>query len=187
MDQALDYKVIYSSRKTLAVTVTADGQVIIRAPERFPKSEIRRFIEDKQGWIRHHVKLSEERKRNQKIIRMTAQERESYIQEAKTVITRLCRIYAGQMGVAYGKITIREQKTRWGSASSKGNLNFNWKLILMPRKVLEYVVVHELAHLKVMNHSPAFYEAVAQYMPDYEQPKTWLSKHGAQYKVHLIS
>ena len=66
-------------------------------------------------------------------------------------------------------------------------MNFNWKLILMPRKVLEYVVVHELAHLKVMNHSPAFYEAVAQYMPDYEQPKTWLSKHGAEYNIHLIS
>ena len=113
MDQALDYEVIYSGRKTLAVTVTADGRVVVRAPERFPKSEIRRFIEDKQDWIRHHMKLSAERKRN--------------------------------------------------------------------------VVVHELAHLKVMNHSPAFYEAVAQYMPDYEQPKTWLSKHGAEYNIHLIS
>ena len=186
MDQALDYEVIYSGRKTLAVTVTADGQVIVRAPERLPKGEIRKFIE-KQGWIRHHMKLSAERKRNQKKIRMTAKERENYKKEAKTVITRLCRIYAEQMGVSCGKITIREQKTRWGSASSRGNLNFNWKLILMPRKVLEYVVVHELAHLKVMNHSPAFYEAVAQYMPDYEQPKTWLSKHGAEYNIHLIS
>lgn len=187
MDQALDYEVIYSGRKTLAVTVTADGRVVVRAPERFPKSEILRFIEDKQEWIRHHVKLSDERKRNQKIIRMTAEERENYKKEARTVITRLCRIYSEQMGVVYGKITIREQKTRWGSASSRGNLNFNWKLILMPRKVLEYVVVHELAHLKVMNHSPAFYQTVAQYMPDYEQPKKWLSIHGAEYNIHLIS
>lgn len=78
MDQALDYEVIYSGRKTLAVTVTADGRVVVRAPERFPKSEIRRFIEDKQDWIRHHMKLSAERKRNQKKIRMTAEERENY-------------------------------------------------------------------------------------------------------------
>ena len=89
MDQALDYEVIYSGRKTLAVTVTADGQVIVRAPERLPKGEIRKFIEEKQGWIRHHMKLSAERKRNQKKIRMTAKERENYKKEAKTVIT--CR------------------------------------------------------------------------------------------------
>lgn len=136
MDQALDYEVIYSGRKTLAVTVTADGRVVVRAPERFPKSEIRRFIEDKQDWIRHHMKLSAERKRNQKKIRMTAEERENYKKEAKTVITRLCRIYAEQMGVSCGKITIREQKTRWGSASSRGNLNFNWKLILDRKSVV---------------------------------------------------
>ena len=181
MDQALDYEVIYSGRKTLAVTVTADGQVIVRAPERFPKGEIRKFIEEKQGWIRHHMKLSAERKRNQKKIRMTAKERENYKKEAKTVITRLCRIYAEQMGVSCGKITIREQKTRWGSCSSAGNLNYNWKLVLMPEHVMDYVVIHELAHRKEMNHSARFYAVVAQQMPDYKVWQSWLKEHGREY------
>ena len=181
MDQALDYEVIYSGRKTLAVTVTADGQVIVRAPERLPKGEIRKFIEEKQGWIRHHMKLSAERKRNQKKIRMTAKERENYKKEAKTVITRLCRIYAEQMGVSCGKITIREQKTRWGSASSRGNLNFNWKLALMPEEILDYLVVHELAHRVEMNHSPAFWAVVAEEIPDYKTRREWLRQNGAKF------
>lgn len=187
MEQTPAYKVIYSDRKTLSVTVAAGGQVTVRAPRHFPDSEILRFLSEKQDWIRHHAKLAEEREKKQKIIRLTAKERERYIQEARTVFTQLCRRYAKQMGVTYKKITIREQKTRWGSASSIGNLNFNWKLILMPREVLEYVVVHELSHLKVMNHSPAFYQVVAQYMPDYERPKKWLSEHGTEYNIHLIS
>lgn len=187
MEQELAYEVVYSKRKTLAVSVAFYGRVVVRAPRHFPKSEITRFVEEKQDWIAHHVKKAGEREKNQKIFRMTAEEREDYIREAGSVITQMCRLRAKQMGVSYKKITIREQKTRWGSASSKGNLNFNWKLILMPRKVLEYVVVHELSHLKVMNHSPAFYRVVAQHMPDYEQPKKWLSEHGTEYKVDLIS
>lgn len=186
MEQTADYEVIYSKRKTLAVSITSEGKVIVRAPVNFPPSEIQKFLMEKQNWIKQHIKRAEERNKNQKIIRMTALQRETYISEARSVITELCRIYAEQMQVTYKKITIREQKTRWGSASSKGNLNFNWKLILMPRKVLEYVVVHELSHLKAMDHSPAFYRVVRQFMPDYEQPKKWLSEHGSEYKVQLI-
>lgn len=187
MEQALDYQLVYSKRKTLAVSVTADGKVVVRAPRYFPKSEITRFITEKQDWIERHIKQAKIREKNQKVFCMTQKEREAYIREARSVITQLCSVYAKRMGVSFQKITIREQKTRWGSASSKGNLNFNWKLILMPRKVLEYVVVHELSHLKVMDHSPAFYRVVEQYMPDYKQPKQWLSEHGTEYKVNLIS
>ncbi|MBS7007336.1 M48 family metallopeptidase [Anaerostipes sp.] len=187
MERALAYEVVYSKRKTLAVTVACDGNVIVRAPRHFPESQIVRFINEKQSWIDVHIKKAKEREKYQKVFHITAEQREAYIQEARSVITRMCRQYAGQMGVSYNKISIREQKTRWGSASSKGNLNFNWKLILMPEDVLEYVVVHELSHLKVMNHSPVFYRVVARYLPNYKQPKKWLSDHGTEYKVNLIS
>ena len=82
---------------------------------------------------------------------------------------------------AYGRITIREQKTRWGSCSSAGNLNYNWKLVLMPERVMDYVVIHELAHQKEMNHSARFYAVVAQQMPDYKVWQSWLKEHGREY------
>lgn len=89
--------------------------------------------------------------------------------------------FAKEMGVTYGRITIREQKTRWGSCSSAGNLNYNWKLVLMPGRVMDYVVIHELAHRKEMNHSARFYAVVAQQMPDYKVWQSWLKEHGREY------
>ena len=86
--------------------------------------------------------------------------------------------YAEKLGVSYGKITLRQQKTRWGSCSSEKNLNFNWKLILAPPEVLDYVVVHELCHLKEMNHSKAFWDEVGKVMPNYETHKLWLKENG---------
>ena len=83
------------------------------------------------------------------------------------------------MGVTYGRISIREQKTRWGSCSSAGNLNFNWRLIFAPESVLDYVVVHELAHRKEMNHSRTFYDIVESILPDYRISRRWLRDHGS--------
>jgi predicted metal-dependent hydrolase len=85
--------------------------------------------------------------------------------------------YAPQIGVQPGRITIRDQKSRWGSCSSKGNLNFNWKLIMAPECVLDYVVIHELCHLIEFNHSPRFWQCVYAQMPDYEAWKKWLKLH----------
>ena len=80
-----------------------------------------------------------------------------------------------------GTITIREQKTRWGSCSAKGNLNFNWKLVLMPPEILDYVVVHELAHRLQMNHSAAFWAEVGKILPDYRERRQWLKVNGQKY------
>ena len=85
--------------------------------------------------------------------------------------------YIPRIGRAPGRITIREQKSRWGSCSQKGNLNFNWKLIMAPPQALDYVVVHELCHLYEFNHSPRFWSLVAAQMPDYEVWKKWLKAH----------
>ena len=85
------------------------------------------------------------------------------------------------MGVSYGSITVRDQKTRWGSCSAKGNLNFNWKLVLMPEEILEYVVVHELAHRLQMNHSTEFWDEVEKILPDYRKRRQWLKENGQKY------
>ena len=92
-------------------------------------------------------------------------------------IRQRLQYYAPIIGVTPGRVTIREQKTRWGSCSSKGNLNFNWKLIMAPPQVLDYVVIHELCHLIEFNHSPRFWRLVEAQMPDYEAWKKWLKGH----------
>lgn len=84
-----------------------------------------------------------------------------------------------EMGLTYGQVTIRDQKTRWGSCSRAGNLNFNWRLVLAPSAVLDYVVVHELAHRVEMNHSARFWRIVARYCPAYNEQRVWLRKQGA--------
>ena len=91
-------------------------------------------------------------------------------------------LWSPTVGKPYGRVTIREQKTRWGSCSSKSTLNFNRKLIMAPPQVLEYVVVHELCHLIYLNHSERYWAEVRKRLPDYETWKKWLKKHGQELR-----
>lgn len=100
---------------------------------------------------------------------------------AARIFSEKCRRFAAVMGVGYGTITIREQKTRWGSCSAKGNLNFNWKTVLMPEEIQDYLAVHELAHRIEMNHSPAFWAVVERVLPDYRERRRWLLENGKYY------
>lgn len=91
--------------------------------------------------------------------------------------------YAPRIGVTFGRVAIRDQKSRWGSCSAKHNLNFNWKLIMAPAEVLDYVVIHELCHLIEFNHSARFWNLVEKQMPEYEAWKKWLKAHGSELGV----
>lgn len=103
-----------------------------------------------------------------------------YKNHAREVFEPKVAHYAAIMGVRYGQIRLKEQKTKWGSCSGKGNINLNWQLIRAPEKVVDYVIIHELAHLKQMNHSPEFWQIVAREMPDYKVWKKWLRDHGGK-------
>ena len=109
---------------------------------------------------------------------------DAYIKEladkARIFIPERVKYYAEVIGVDYGRITIRCQKTRWGSCSSKGNLNFNCLLMLMPSEVIDYVVVHELCHIKQMNHSKAFWKEVEKVLPNYRKSAVWLKNEGSR-------
>jgi predicted metal-dependent hydrolase len=87
-------------------------------------------------------------------------------------------LYAAQLGVSYGKISIRHQKTRWGCCSSEGNLTFNCLLLLTPPEILDYIVVHELCHRKEMNHSRRFYALLDFVLPNHRAHQAWLKEHG---------
>lgn len=176
----LSVLLVRSSRKTLAVQIRADGTVIARAPLRMPKDRILRFLSEKASWIRMQQGKMQEREkmRQQACIHLDAAQEKELRERAKSVLAQRTAYFARQIGVTYGRITVRDQKTRWGSCSQTGNLNFNFRLILAPSEVLDYVVVHELCHRRQMNHSAQFWQEVAQVLPDYRKRKAWLTENG---------
>ena len=176
----LSVLLVRSSRKTLAVQIRADGTVIARAPMRMPKDRILRFLSEKASWIRMQQGKMQEREkmRQQARIHLDAAQEKELRERAKSVLAQRTAYFARQVGVTYGRITVRDQKTRWGSCSQTGNLNFNFRLILAPSEVLDYVVVHELCHRRQMNHSAQFWQEVAQVLPDYRERKAWLTENG---------
>ena len=106
-----------------------------------------------------------------------------YRQQAGKIFRSRLDYYVGRMGLQYQRLSIREQKTRWGSCSSKKNINLNWRIILAPEKVLDYLMVHELAHLKQMNHSPAFWNLVESHIPDYRTWRKWLKDNSSSLNI----
>ena len=111
--------------------------------------------------------------------RFTDEERKALVKKARPIFLERVAYYAQVMKLEPGRITVRTQKTRWGSCTREGNLNFNALLLLAPPEALDYVVVHELCHLKYMNHSKYFYFMVKRFYPEYKQPRDWLKKNGA--------
>lgn len=178
-ERKLEYELIRSNRKSLAMQVKADGSVIVRAPLRITERRIETFAADHWEWVEKQKQRISRQRENAR--RITGEERQEGFQKAKEIIPRRTAYFAARMGVSYGRITIREQKTRWGSCSQKGNLNFNWKLVLMPPELLDYVVVHELAHRKEMNHSPSFWAVVEKELPDYRKRREELKIRGREF------
>ena len=177
----MDYHIIRSGRRTLAMQVTPDAEIIIRAPYRAGQAEIDRFIDDNQAWLRKHLAMAEEKKKaraESPYGEITPEQVKKLAALASETIPPRVERYAEQMGVTYGRITIRCQKSRWGSCSSRGNLNFNCLLMLTPPEVQDYVIVHELAHRKQMNHSMDFWAEVGKVLPDYRTREKWLKKNG---------
>lgn len=177
------YKVLRSRRRTISIEVNRDLEVIVRAPRWVAKRDIRYFVDEKEGWIRKTIaRLERERElqKDQPDERLTQEELNELIRKAREVIPKRVEYYAQLIGVTYGRITIRHQKTRWGSCSARGNLNFNCLLMLAPPEVLDAIVVHELCHRKEMNHSERFYREVHRIYPDYDKWNRWLKDHGQQ-------
>ena len=169
----MEYTVIRSQRRSVSLQITREGQVVVRCPKNYPQREIQRFVDSKAQWLRAHLAALPE-----PMPKFTEEELEILREEARAWFPRRTALYAKAVGVTYGRITLRHQKSRWGSCSAAGNLNFNCLLMLAPEEVRDYVVVHELCHRKQMNHSPAFWGEVARVLPDYETRRQWL-KHNS--------
>ncbi len=190
----MNITIIRSNRKTLAIQINPDLSVTVRAPIYASQREIERILKEKEGWIQKHIeKIREQEAKRKEMYGEKGESGESVerdylsneeIQElalkALEYIPKRVSYFAKQIGIAYGKITIRNQKTRWGSCSSKGNLNFNCLLMLTPPKVIDYVIVHELCHRKEMNHSKAFWAEIEKVLPDYKEQMKWLKENGGR-------
>ncbi len=170
--------IIRSSRKSISASVK-DGVLTVRAPLFTTDADIARFLEKHRAGIDRLVKKAEEREKEKVSVRkLTPDESDELYEKAKEVIPERVAYYARLIGVTYGRITIRRQRSRWGSCSSKGNLNFNCLLMLTPPEVIDSVVVHELCHRKEMNHSKRFYAEVLRVFPDYRKADKWLKENG---------
>ncbi|HCU56359.1 MAG TPA: metal-dependent hydrolase [Clostridiales bacterium] len=174
----MTYRIIRSNRRSLCAQIR-EGQLVVRAPKEASQGEIERFLLKHKDWIEAHLTKAQEQKRAlEHCPKLTPEEVRALRAKAKKVIPERVAYYAPLIGVTYGKITIRMQRSRWGSCTANGNLSFNALLMLAPLSVLDSIVVHELCHRKQMNHSRRFYEEVLRVYPAYRQERRWLTKNG---------
>lgn len=173
-----EVQIIRSKRKTVSIQITRQGALIVRAPMRMPRRDIEAFLREKAGWIQSHLDTVRAQNVEAEQMRLSQEDQKELTRQAKARIPERAAYFGRIMGVTYGRISIRCQSSRWGSCSAQGNLNFNCLLMLAPPEVLDYVVVHELAHRKQMNHSAAFWAEVERVLPDYRNRLRWLKENG---------
>ena len=178
----MDYTIIRSNRRSLSITIDPDANLIVRAPRRMSDRTIAEFVASKRDWIEKHMeKVCRRAAKREEVPEFTEEERKALTKKARKMIFEKVAYYAPIVGVTYGRIAIRKQRTVWGSCSAKGNLNFNYLLAMMPDEVVDYVVVHELCHRKEMNHSPRFWAEVEKVIPDHKALRKWLKEEGSVY------
>ena len=174
----MEFEVIRSSRKTMAIEIN-QSRLIVRAPLSASNEEINAFMLKNKACIdKHLAKAQAQQQTMDSVKQLTMDEIRLLADKAVVYIPERVRHYAPLVGVTYGRITIRNQRSKWGSCSSIGNLNFNCMLMLAPPEVIDSVVVHELCHRKEMNHSARFYAEVLRVFPEYWKHHQWLKDNG---------
>jgi predicted metal-dependent hydrolase len=212
-------QIIRSRRKTIALYITAQGKVVVRAPLGLPEADIRALVERKAAWV--EGKLTQAQQQVSAQLNRFDQGREIYFlgktyplrivetgrqlltfgthfnlerralpqaeliferwfrAQARSILGERTAQLAAQHSFTFQKVRITSARTRWGSCSSRGSISFPWRLVMAPPEVIDYVVLHELAHLKVRNHSKRFWDLVRSLCPDYARQRGWLKKYGA--------
>lgn len=180
--EEIEIQVIKSRRRTLGLEVDRKGTMKARIPFAVSKKAAEEFVREHKNWIlkkRAQLRQQEQRKRKEAAdIPAWSELPREQAAKIRSEFLRKAEYFAGQMGVRYGRITIRSQKTRWGSCSSRGNLNFNYQLYFLPEELMDYVVIHELAHRKHMNHSADFWKEVERFCPAYREKRRLLQQIG---------
>lgn len=168
----MEYEVIYSKRRTISVEITRDAKILVRSPKNLSKAKIEMFVNKHSNWIENHL----EKRKNHPL--PPSDLTDEQIKELKRLsyekIPPKVEYFSSIMGVNPEHVSINSAKTRFGSCSGKNRLNFSCRLMLYPESAIDYVVVHELAHIKHHNHSKNFWAFVEKFMPDYKERKKLL-------------
>lgn len=184
--EKFEYIIKKSRRTTISVQITPDQKLLVKAPAYTSIKEVEEFLREKRDWIIKQInrtKVTSQQAAQMGIL--SDKEIRKLKRDAKKIIPERVEYYAKLSGITYNRIFIRLQKSRWGSCSVEGNLNFNALLALMPLGVLDSVVVHELCHRRHMDHSKAFYDEVLEIFPDYKKWDKWLKQNGAAYQLRV--
>lgn len=166
------YELIRSGRRTLALEVTRDGRVLVRAPMRLGQKRIDEFVAQHESWVTEH--LARQRQRRESHPEPTPAQREALIRRAGAVLPERVAYYSGIMGLYPTGITITGAEKRFGSCSAKNRICFSWRLMQYPAEAVDYVVVHELAHIRHKNHGKDFYACIEKVLPDWRERRAML-------------
>ena len=170
----MNYELIRSSRRTVALEVTREGRVLVRAPKAMAQKDIDAFVEKHRRWLENH--LAKQQLWQQAHPEPTPEEQAAYIAKAKDLLPRRVAHYGQIMGLTPAGITVTAARTRFGSCSPKNRLCFSWRLMAYPEEAIDYVVVHELAHMVHRNHGPAFHALVESILPDHRRRRNLLKQ-----------
>ncbi|MBQ8782962.1 MAG: M48 family metallopeptidase [Clostridia bacterium] len=172
----IDYELKRSKRKTISIEIAKKCKVLVKAPYLLPKRTIDKFVTEHTDWIEKHIEIQKERNNNAPP-ELTEKETKELKKKAREYIVPKVNEFAEIMGLEYGDIKITSAKTRYGSCNTRThNLCFSFRLIQKPLPLVDYVIVHELAHIVHPNHSKAFYNYIEQFMPDYKDRIKQLKK-----------
>ena len=161
----MKYQIVRSGRRTLALEMKKDGSLLVRAPYAATEKDIEELVSSHHDWIEKHRAHIEARS----LPPLTVSEERSLRARALADLPARTARWAERMGITYAGVKITAAKHRFGSCSSRGGISYSYRLMQFPEEVIDYVVVHELAHRRQMNHSSAFYAIVAEYLPDYKR------------------
>jgi predicted metal-dependent hydrolase len=169
MIQNVTYTLRRSLRaRSLRIAIHGRDEVVVSAPRFVSEHFIQRFVASKSAWIK--IKLEARKNMPDHVfLKSSVKYFEKYKAAAGGLASRRLAYFNQVYGLIYKKISIRNQKTRWGSCSKTGTISFNYKIVLLPSQLADYIIVHELCHLKEMNHSRTFWDLVAQTIPDYKR------------------
>ena len=168
------YTVVYSDRRTLALEIKPTLEVIVRAPRRCPQATVDRFVQEHSAWLDTHLERMRQRAEKAAARQVTPEEEARLRRQATQVIPERVAYYSRLMGLVPAGVRITGAQKRFGSCSGRNSLCFSWRLMQYPPEAIDYVVVHELAHIRHHNHSKEFYDLVAAYLPDYRRRQALL-------------
>ena len=171
--ETINYSLIRRRRRSIAIMIDPDRGVVVYAPHRLEEWALLEVLKERRDWIR---------KKLDRLAALKALPKLTFAgdrNDAARLINERVTLYSQTMQLFPKKVVVKDQRHRWGSCSARtGSVNFSWRLVMATQEVLDYVVVHELAHIKHANHSPAFWAHVARYVPDYKACRKWLRDYG---------